>query len=77
MRVDAARVEGRIGGLRPKLRQDQRKNMLAMSFQEESLAQIWLGYITLVKLQFHVLLPSTGNYCFKINPTEHLVPLWD
>ena len=75
--LDAARAEGRIGGRRPKLRKDQRKILLTMLSQEESLVQIWLGYITSVKLQFLVLLQHTGSYCFKSDPTEHLVPLWD
>lgn len=53
------------------------KILLTMLSQEESLVQIWLGYITSVKLQFLVLLQHTGSYCFKSDPTEHLVPLWD
>ena len=75
--LDAARAEGRIDGRRPKLRKDQRKDIADNVISGRKSGADMARLYNVSEATQPVLLQHTGNYCFKSNPTQHLVPLWD
>ena len=69
--LDAARKEGKIGGRRPKLNQDQRKDIADNVISERNPEHRWHGCTMLARQQSHESELNTGSQLNSF-PQKHI-----